>query len=564
MENHGNNSTKHERTLGWQKWSAKVPLIVLFLSFLVYLPGTQAGFVWDDHLLIEANENIDSLAKIPQMFERDLWEGTPAFRDKGSGYYRPLMTMSLAIDHALFGFNPVGYHFHSLIWHLLCVFLFGRLLKRHLKSQAALLIAMALFAFHPLQVEAVIFISSRNDLMAGAGLLAMLLFLERDDLRAKHLFLGGACLFLAALCKESVLLAPLILALFAWSRTGKFGSKKAHLIVAAAIGAYFMLRFMAEVGSPRNANLSLALIAGPKSLSLYAERILWPVNLLPGAHLNWFENPPWGALVLVFLGFGFSMWLRKQKAALGWGLVILTLGPAIWGIAHTGSVADRYMYLPMAGIGITIAIVMERARWKPQWISGIILTFICAGLSANQVPMWKSDRVLFGAAVDAWQNPHVYGMYAKIIEQEGRLDEAAHWYRQAVSNPKPYPHSCWNITRIHLLRGSPDEAVRDGKEAIKRGCPKSPELISPLSLALAFTGKWDEAVKMANSINEDPTGQLILVKVAYGAKKRDMTPFETAIKSNPNGNKAALKEQVAYILRQSGETESADWLLQQN
>ena len=175
--------------------------------------GSGSGFVWDDHLLIEANENIDSLSKIPQMFERDLWEGTPAFRDKGSGYYRPLMTLSLATDHAIFGLNPMGYHLHSLFWHLLCLFLFGRLLKRHLKSTAAVAAGMALFAFHPLQVEAVMFISSRNDLMAGAGLMATLLLLERDRLEGKHLFLGGLCLFLAALCQETVLLAPLILAL---------------------------------------------------------------------------------------------------------------------------------------------------------------------------------------------------------------------------------------------------------------------------------------------------------------------------------------------------------------
>ena len=67
---------------------------------------------WDDEALVKDNQVTASLANIPDFFTRDLWSTTRLSWLK-SGYYRPLMLVSLAVDRAIYGLSSAGAHVHS-------------------------------------------------------------------------------------------------------------------------------------------------------------------------------------------------------------------------------------------------------------------------------------------------------------------------------------------------------------------------------------------------------------------------------------------------------------------
>ncbi|NOY25106.1 MAG: hypothetical protein GXP62_04450, partial [Oligoflexia bacterium] len=254
----------------WARWAG---LAILLLVLAAYLPLLGAGYVWDDQDLILKNTAITSLSNWPQLFSQDLWAGTPLAGD-GSGFYRPLVALSLAFDHALAPGSAAFAHAHSLAWHLLACLLLWCLLRRSVGVVGAAA-GLPLFALHPVQTEAVAWISARNDPMAAALLFGALLLLDRDR-PSPGALLGGAVLLLAALlAKESALLAPAMLALVAVARTGRPGRLRSHLAVLLALCIYAALRTWAGVALPPRADLLHIEAAAPPALAHFAQDVLW-------------------------------------------------------------------------------------------------------------------------------------------------------------------------------------------------------------------------------------------------------------------------------------------------
>ena len=89
--------------------------------------------------------------------------------------YRPVSFLSHRLDVALFGFDPHPRHVHNVALGLLAILLVYFVALSWLSSSTAAIIAAAVFALHPMQVETVAYISARSDLLAGIfGLLATL------------------------------------------------------------------------------------------------------------------------------------------------------------------------------------------------------------------------------------------------------------------------------------------------------------------------------------------------------------------------------------------------------
>ena len=153
------------------------PLAIIVLGLLVcYFPVVELGFVSDDHGLISHPLTGIGQQSFGSIFSDDLWH----FQESQSGYYRPLMMLSLLFDHAIFGEWPGGYHIHSLLWHVFATIMLYVVLRRPFGDGRAS-IATSIFAFHPLASEQVCFICARNDSMAIAfGLAAVALVMPSN------------------------------------------------------------------------------------------------------------------------------------------------------------------------------------------------------------------------------------------------------------------------------------------------------------------------------------------------------------------------------------------------
>jgi len=523
---------------------ARILLVIAILA--VYLPMLGGSFVWDDHLLVVENQLTGSLTNIPAMFQTDLWAATPV-PEPEPGYYRPLMLVDLAITRAVGGLDPLLHHAHNLLWHGAGVLLLLMLLERITKDTVAATLGTAVFALHPVQIEVVGFVSARNDPMAVTWLLAALLLLSPENPSRKALFGGAAACAAAMLCKESVVFAPVLIAFAARARWGGWGTRAAHGAALTGIGLALLLRMNAGVGAPAQADWShLAAISGP-ALAFYLEKLVWPVQVSPVIHFGWLPTVPWlvAGLTLLLLA-----WIARLGGSLGRsGLAFAALGlaPAFAAVAHVGAVVDRYLYLPMVGLAWAVAAIAGRRGARPVLL---LVLLGMTGLSIAQGPIWKNDGSLWEAAIERAPSGYAKGAFARWLEDDGRDGAAAHWYREAVVQPPhPFHESCFNITRIHLKRGIPKQAIAAGEEALEAGCEPSAELVAPLALAYALTGDWPRALLRASKVDTDPTGKAILARLAAQAALGKVQPLKEAT-SGPDGQR--LLAQVLLVLRRGG------------
>ncbi|MCB9745295.1 MAG: hypothetical protein H6741_08910 [Alphaproteobacteria bacterium] len=546
------------------------PGVLLLLAFLVGLPGLAGDFVWDDKLLVLQNSATASLSNAASWFTHELWAGTPVAEDS-AGYYRPLFLLDLALDRALGGLSPGLHRAHSLLWHLLAGGLLWRLLRRVGFEAVAAATGMALFLLHPAQVEATQFVAARNDPMAAAWCMGALLLLTRAPLSPLRLLGGAACALGAALCKESALLLPGLYAFVELARVGPqeapgqarvggyaLGAWAGHGALLLGLGAYWALRTAAGVGWPAAFEPGALLPRLPYLLGHYADTLLWPVNLAPGASLTWPAATPWGALLIAGLWGVTAPLLLGRRALAGLGFAALAFAPALAGVARTGVLADRYLYLPMVGLALLVAAAAQRG--SPRGAGALLLTVLLGVNSLRAMPTWLNDLTLWHVAAERRDTPYAWGALAKALQREGKLDAAAHANRQALDADPPFPHACFNATRLHLDRGEPGAAVENGRFALARGCEPSPELLAPLAVAEASVGQWEEAEVTASRVGQDPTGLAVIVRVAAAARHGELGPFTEAV---GQGDPAALAGQVRWLLEQSGEAEAAEALMGQ-
>ncbi|MFI5403991.1 MAG: glycosyltransferase family 39 protein, partial [Planctomycetota bacterium] len=177
----------------------RAPLLFLALAFALYANAIGNGFVFDDDLIVSSRANLRSLEGVGRIVQ---------------DAYRPVRHVTYAIDYALFGRHAWGFHLSNVLYHALASFLVFRLVRR-LRSEPAAWAAALLFAVHPVQTEAVAYVSGRRDLLVTIFfLLGFLSYLNyRDTGRWRHVAALVAFLALGAGSKESAATLPAVLLL---------------------------------------------------------------------------------------------------------------------------------------------------------------------------------------------------------------------------------------------------------------------------------------------------------------------------------------------------------------
>jgi len=162
----------NEPGLHLQRFGSLLPFPALFLAaVLVYAGALSCGFVnWDDDVYVTGNALIRDLspAGVGRMFT------TRHFTD-----YLPVNLLSLALDYRLWGLDPRGYHAHNVLLHGLNACLLYALLARLFGDRRPAFLAALLFALHPLNVEAVAWVSQRKTVLSMFFFLAAWLMYAR-------------------------------------------------------------------------------------------------------------------------------------------------------------------------------------------------------------------------------------------------------------------------------------------------------------------------------------------------------------------------------------------------
>lgn len=551
---------------------------LLLVTTLTFARLWWVELSWDDEALVKDNQVTGSLANIGEFFTRDLWSTTRLSWLK-SGYYRPLMLLSLAIDRALYGLSSMGAHIHSLLWHLGAVAALFTLLRRLLPAVPwAALAGATLFALHPVQVEVMALVAARNDSMAAAFVLSALLVLLDPRARGPLTLLGGSLLFLGGLLsKESAVLAPLML--LSLDLSGERGPKGAvgpdgalrtgwprYLALGAALLAYLPLRSLAGSNAaiaPSSRSFSILADHFGSVVGVYGGLLIWPWPLTPARHIEYL--PPAGTVLLgavVVAGLlGAAVYTTAGRrrllvlAGLAWGLAAWL--PSMAATLDKGLLGERYLYFPMAGLALVLASALPK-RW-PRWL---LLALAVPSVAAIQVrlPHWQDSRTVWEHAHTVAPSPFTAGGLAWYVHRDEDYDRALPLFHMALEGDPPYRDVCDMIVMAHLQAKQPTEAVQTGRWAIEeRGCDPRSLIGHHYAIALAGEGQWEAAAQVALNRERPIREPALTVIIADRARLGDLDTVVGVAKQQ--SDPATFVRKVAKLLRLGGESEASERVL---
>jgi hypothetical protein len=485
--------------------------IVAAVALAVHANSVANGFALDDPLVIEENPLVtshDFLGILAAPYHTGPSQTVP------TGLYRPLATLTFALDHAAGGLDPRGYHAVNVALHALVSALVLLLGVRAGLERAAALAGALLFAVHPIHSEAVANVSGRAELLSAAlFLLALLVFARGREpggrLRLPPLAAAAALSFLAMLSKEHAV--TFVGAAAAWEalvrrpagepllefvrrRAGEL-SRTFALLALPALG--FLAARRAVLGSLLLAPGAVTPIENPAvglpflartatavaALGRYALLFVFPLNLSPDhgvAETGPVRSPldPWFlaglACVLALAAVLAAAWRRSRPVALS---ILAAAVPfsIVSNVPFTiGTIlAERLLYLPSAGLcllaGAALPPLARLAGWGPAWLLAAALLCVGSARTVSANAAWKDDFTLYSRAVGAApRSVRVLGNLAVELAARGRPEEAVPLLERAVLLAPDFAPNRINLAGALLKRGELAEAEAQIRHVLAR------------------------------------------------------------------------------------------------
>lgn len=195
-----------------RRWLGGLFVVAIF----VHREVVSYWFAEIDTLLLIQSSRVRSVSDFIDIFTRPLMAGTDF---TGIALlYRPVSSLSYAIDYWVWGLNPAGYHLTNLLLHGVATILVAVTIAELTDQSLVGILSAVLFALHPVMVEIVPAISRRQDILMTIFLLGSFTLFVRSQQRPKgHTILGGslAAYAFAVGAKEPALILPGLV--FTWT-----------------------------------------------------------------------------------------------------------------------------------------------------------------------------------------------------------------------------------------------------------------------------------------------------------------------------------------------------------
>jgi tetratricopeptide (TPR) repeat protein len=506
-----------------------MPLLIALVGILAYANTFTAPFQFDDDAYIVNNPIIRTFhyflapSDITGLTERTPTAVPPALRY--AFMTRMLGYFTFAVNYHLHGLDVIGYHAVNLAIHIMNGIFVFLILKATLntnrftdsaggevyaKDLIAGIIAM-LFVSHPIQTQAVTYISQRfTSLAAFFYLLSFLLYIRfslSPSGRWRKAAYGGALVsaMAAMLTKEFAITLPIMLALY--DMTFLPGSKRNRIRRLAPFAATLVIipalvflqqgtlhdldSTMRTITAADSSNIPRGhyLLTQLRVVALYLRLLFIPLGQnidhdVP-VYTSLFEPAVLYSFLLLLLLFAAALWLyvvskRKPEhpelrlAAFGiiWFFITLSVESSIIPLGEL--VAEYRLYLP--SIGISMAVVslgLYAARnfsLQPPLLYGVcalvVVAFSAAAFLRNN--MWTSEITLWADAASkspARVRPHQnLGMY---YGMQGRLEDAKSELMTALALAPADFELHNNLGVLYKRMGAFDDAVREYTIALK-------------------------------------------------------------------------------------------------
>jgi len=474
----------------------------VLLAALVYANALWNPFVYDDHRMVVDNPSLRELSN--PLF-------VLVFQP-----FRPLVNASYALDFALSGLHPFGYHVTSLLLHCLNVALLFRLIAGlgaatartpraglpAAPGRSVAAFAAALFAVHPMATESVGYVAGRAELLCASFVLGSLLCFQAALARApgasrRLLIAGGLAGFnLGLACKEVAAILPVVLVLHDLiflpavdpRRRGRFLRLYAPLLAVVALAAWLRFHLYQAVEAPQR-DLAFApnLLTQFGVVWRYLALFLVPVgqslvHQVPEVRSLGDARAAWGALAGTgLLGVAFGAWrLRRRDPAVAFGTLwfLAMLLPSSL-IPLPELAAEHRTYLASGGLFLALASLLARAlrslalpparERAVGWAGALAILATLGALTAARNRVWSDPVRLWADALH--HAPDVFAPYYQLgeaLRERGDCAAALPYYERAVDLVPSYLDARNNLGVCLAQTGRLDDARQVFLETLAR------------------------------------------------------------------------------------------------
>ena len=510
-------------------------IAVFLLAFLVYADAIRNDFNFDDLTIIK-NNSLVRLANLPRLLVSNYWANTPY--EKGVLLYRPLPVATFALDRALWGDHPAGFHLTNVFINAVnavLVFLLLAGLFRDRLSRFALSLCALLFAFHPVHTEAVNLVVGRTELLAALfGLLTFVCYLHDRKPAA------FGCFFLALLCKESAVTIPAVIFLYEHLfrrpvRRWRYG------IFAGVALVYLAIRFAVlggfasvhQTGMLEQQGALERALTVVKVLGYYLRLLVVPWPLTPDYSdvrlpVSALETGVMLPLVAILILLAAAWKMRTTAVVLTFAILwfFVTILPVANIISIGAFLGERFLYLPSLCLSLLAAGVLYhhpgRRQAKACLAGCLLVSGVFAVLTFNRNFAWQNANTLWEhVLVHQPNNQRAHFHMGVQYEEQKNYEQALAAYGRAI---KYYPEHNWH----------PDSrSVAAVREAISRTC---------YNLAVRLYQEQDYEGALAHCLraieNNDRNAEAYVVTGNIYAQKGDLRKaaemYQQALKANPD------------------------------
>ena len=548
---------RHAPPRSWsqQLRAAPVPLVVCGLAFLIYSRSLLCGFVRDDTAQILHNRQVQSWAYLPELLGSHLWSQVPR-HDVNILFYRPIFSLWMLLVHTFGGLAPWFWHLSSMLLHVAATYLVFRFCQLLTKSDMGAAGAAAIFAVHPIHVEAVTWVSASCEMLfAIFALAALLALLDHNKNGNPRVWVSAMCFGAGLFAKETGIAMLAILVVFAWAQLKGLGGGtrfwKATHLYCLVTGIYLLIRWAVMhrvVTETREHSWAEVIFSSPSILLFYLRKLFLPWKL-SGCYTNPLmasaTSEFWLQLTAVLLGLAVVGWFglrRSPLLGLAAALIVIPVLPALTvvRIYRQGDMThDRYLYVPSIGLALLVALLVRyiSSLEKPARFAGITAVIVVLmAFSAETIAQqryYQDDAAFYSRVIEITPSDgFARGMLGNVYLNENRIDLALEEFQKANQIAPDDPKVTLILARGLFVAGRKQEAenvlkgLLDTRELDSRR--RNLTLVALANVEISL-GNLDNAQQLLQQV-EQSDDRVPELHWAYGVlyQKRGILPLALA------------------------------------
>jgi len=557
-------------------------VLILGAAIAAYHNSFRGPLVFDDIPAIVENPSIRHLWSL-QVLAAPLSAGTVG---------RPAVNFSLAVNYALGGVDPIGYHIANFCIHVLAALTLFGFLRRTLqlpslrgrfagRSRLVALSITLLWTVHPLLTQTVAYVVQRTELIASLFyLLTMYCVVRSYDAARKggwHGWAIASCL-LGMASKEMMITAPVMVWLY--DRAFLSGSFKGALkqrgrLYLGLAATWLLLGALVVSHNDRNQTVGFGSAVTSWDYALtqcwaivrYFRLALWPQGLVfdYGTQVikNFASVWPQAGILLVLLGATVCATIRRPRLGFAgcWFFGVLAPSSSIVPLA-TQTVGEHRMYLPLVAIVALAGVgLFARANKNAALVVVALVGTLLGWGTAQRNEVYQSKFSLWSDTVGKRPaNARAFNELGNALDSLGRSSEALAAYDQAMQLKPDYAIACYNRADLLLKMGQTDAALGLFDQALRLK-PDYFKALRGKADALMRAGKGDAAIALYRQAlklqpdDADAARSLRVALVSAGQSPEAVERLEAALRVDPRDTRT--HSDLGYAYSKLGRTELA-------